>query len=107
MARSGESIEEPFSRQRYTFTKTAADTSGRFLEFQARVLPGGETSIGAPMHIHPKQTEYIKIEAGHMRVQLQDEEHVLAPGDEIEIRPGTPHTWHNAGHEELRFLARY
>ncbi|KAB7613763.1 cupin domain-containing protein [Amylibacter sp. SFDW26] len=49
---------------------------------------------GPPMHIHPEQTETFRVISGKMFIVLSDREQELREGEQIEILPNQPHTFH-------------
>lgn len=99
MARAGEVIESPDTR--LVFLKTAADTEVKLLRFEQFVEP-----IHAPVpdHIHPHQEERFEVLSGRMCVRAARSEKILGPGEEVVVPPGTPHTFWNAGEEELHHV---
>src|SRR4051812_8883944 len=54
MAHAGQTIQNPVSGERITFTKTAADTNGELLELDIELAPDGAVP---GMHVHPAQEE--------------------------------------------------
>lgn len=99
MAYAGKEIESPSTR--LVFEKTAADTDGELLRFE-QFVKGGNPEV--PEHIHPKQEERFVVHSGRMGVRAAGSEKVLGPGEEILVPPGTPHTFWNAGDEELHHV---
>jgi mannose-6-phosphate isomerase-like protein (cupin superfamily) len=104
MARAGDVIDSPVIGERVIFRKTAADTNGEFLEIECISRPG---SSGPIEHIHLTQEERFEVLSGVMLVQIAGREERLEAGQSIVIPRGTPHKFHNAGTEDLRFVAEF
>jgi hypothetical protein len=59
--RPGQTVENPVTGERFTFTATAASTEGELLAFDFALKPGG----AVPMpHVHPEQSERFEVVAG-------------------------------------------
>jgi mannose-6-phosphate isomerase-like protein (cupin superfamily) len=63
--------------------------------------------IRPPLHVHVHQRERFEVLHGQAAVQLGSSEHALRPSDSIVADPRVPHTWRNAGQEELRMLVEF
>ena len=96
MAYAGKKIESPTTR--LVFKQTASDTDGELLQFEQFIRANNPE---VPEHIHPDQEEKFVVLSGRMGVRASGNEQVLGPGEEILVPPGTPHTFWNAGEEEL------
>jgi len=95
----GQTLENPVTGERFTFTHTAATTGGELLAFDFALRPGG----AVPMpHVHPIQTERFEVLAGRMRFRVGLRTRVAEPGDVIEVAPGVMHSFANAGDDEAR-----
>jgi quercetin dioxygenase-like cupin family protein len=95
----GQTLENPVTGERFTFTHTAATTGGELLAFDFALRPGG----AVPMpHVHPIQTERFEVLAGRMRFRVGLRTRIAEPGDVIEVAPGVMHSFANAGDEEAR-----
>lgn len=99
MAYAGKEIESPTTR--LLFKQTASDTNGELLQFEQFVRGNNPE---AQEHIHPRQEERFVVISGTMGVRAEGKEQVLGPGEEVVVTPGTPHTFWNAGDEELHHL---
>jgi hypothetical protein len=75
MITPGQTIENPVTGERFTFTDTAATSGGELLAFDFALRPGGAVGLR-------------KVEAG--------------PGDVVEVAPGVAHSFANAGDDEAR-----
>src|SRR5687767_5139564 len=76
-------------------------TGGRFSLVEH---PLGARRLGAPLHTHHNEDEYSFILQGRVGLQLGEEEIEAGPGDLIFKPRGIPHTFWNAGDEEVRLL---
>jgi quercetin dioxygenase-like cupin family protein len=99
MARTGETIENPVTRERLTFVRTASDTAGEVLEVELAFAPGGFVPA---MHLHPGQEERFEVLAGSPRFHIGASERTGSPGETFVAAPGTPHRFWNAGPGEAR-----
>ena len=95
----GQTLENPVTGERFTFTDTAASTGGELLAFDFALKPGGAVPIP---HVHPIQTERFEVLAGRMRFRIGLRTLIAEPGDVIEVEPGVAHGFANAGEEEAR-----
>ncbi len=71
-------------------------------EISAALQYGGRWEV--PEHYHPHQEERFVVISGKMGVRAAGRERVLGPGEEVVVPPGTPHTFWNAGEEELHHV---
>jgi quercetin dioxygenase-like cupin family protein len=99
MITPGQTLENPVTGERFTFTDTAGSTGGELLAFELALRPGGAVPIP---HVHPIQTERFEVVAGLMRFRLGLRRRVAGPGDVVEVAPGVVHGFANAGDEEAR-----
>jgi len=97
--RPGQTVENPVTGERFTFTATAASSEGRLLAFDFALRPGG----AVPMpHVHPEQSERFEVVAGEMRFRVGLRTVVAGPGDVLVVEPGVAHSFANAGEDEAR-----
>jgi quercetin dioxygenase-like cupin family protein len=99
MITPGQTLENPVTGERFTFTATAATTNGELLAFDFALRPGGAVPIA---HVHPIQTERFEVVAGRMRFRVGLRIVIAEPGDVIEVAPGVAHSFANDGDEEAR-----
>ncbi len=99
VAYAGKTIESPTTR--LVFELTAADTNGELLRFE-QFVKGGTPEV--PEHYHLRQEERFVVISGRMGVRAAGKEQMLGPGEEIVVPPGTPHTFWNAGEEEMHHV---
>jgi quercetin dioxygenase-like cupin family protein len=95
----GQTLENPITGERFTFTDTARSTDGELLAFDLALRPGGAVPIP---HVHPIQTERFEVVAGRMRFRLGWRTVLAGPGEVVEVPPGVMHGFANAGEEEAR-----
>jgi quercetin dioxygenase-like cupin family protein len=99
MITPGQTLENPVTGERFTFTHTAATTNGELLAFDFALRPGGAVPIS---HVHPIQTERFEVLEGEMRFKVGFKTVVAGPGDVVEVAPGVRHSFANAGEQEAR-----
>jgi quercetin dioxygenase-like cupin family protein len=99
MITSGDTIENPVTGERFTFTQTSADTGGELLAFDFGLRPGGAVPIP---HVHPVQTERFEVVDGRMTFRVGLRKLHAGPGDVVEVPPGVAHSFANDGDEEAR-----
>ena len=99
MITPGQTLENPVTGERFTFTHTAASTGGELLAFDFALRPGGTVPIP---HVHPIQTERFEVVDGLMRFRVGLRKRIARPGDVVEVAPGVAHSFANAGPDEAR-----
>jgi quercetin dioxygenase-like cupin family protein len=99
MIKPGDTIENPVTGERFTFTHTAASTDGELLAFDFALRPGGSVPIP---HVHPIQTERFEVTEGRMRFRVGLRTVIAEHGDVIEVAPGVMHSFANAGDTEAK-----
>src|ERR1700749_3479812 len=67
MITPGQTLENPVTGERFTFTDTAASTDGELLGFDLELRVGGSVPIP---HVHPIQTERFQVLSGRMRFRI-------------------------------------
>ena len=95
----GDTLENPVTDERFTFTHTAASTDGELLAFDFALRPGGAVPIP---HVHPIQTERFEVTEGRMKFRVGFRTVIAGPGDVIEVEPGVMHSFANAGDTEAK-----
>ena len=99
MITPGQTLENPVTGERFTFTETAATTGGELLAFDFALRPGGAVPIP---HVHPIQTERFEVVSGRMRFRVGPRTVIAEAGDVVEVAPGVMHSFANAGDDEAR-----
>jgi quercetin dioxygenase-like cupin family protein len=95
----GQTLANPVTGERFTFTATASTTGGELLAFDFALRPGGAVPIP---HVHPVQTERFEVVEGLMRFRVGLRTRLAGPGDVVEVASGVMHSFANAGEEEAR-----
>jgi quercetin dioxygenase-like cupin family protein len=99
MISPGQTVENPVTGERFTFTHTAASTSGELLAFDFGLRPGGAVPLP---HVHPIQTERFEVVDGRVSFRVGRRKLEANPGDVVEVAPGVAHSFANAGDDEAR-----
>ena len=102
MAKSGDVLEHPVTREKIVVRKAARDTNGELFEVDIYLQPGG---FVAAEHIHPLQDEHFEVISGTLRGRVGGKEFAASPGEKFVAHAGTPHVWWNSGDDELHVLA--
>ena len=68
--------------------ETAATTDGEYVEFD---VVGRARGLIAQPHVHERQVERHEVIEGSMRLVMNGREHVLRPGEAMEVPPGVSH----------------
>jgi mannose-6-phosphate isomerase-like protein (cupin superfamily) len=96
---AGQTVENPVTGERLTFSETARDTDGEYTRFEALITPGGTL---ASAHLHPKQSERFEIVSGTLTMKVGSRKVEARPGDTVVIEPGVPHNFWNKTDEPVR-----
>jgi quercetin dioxygenase-like cupin family protein len=99
MITPGQTLENPVTGERFTFTHTAASTGGELLAFDFALRAGGAVPVP---HVHPIQTERFEVVSGLMRFRVGLRTVLAGPGEVVEVVPGVVHSFANAGEQEAR-----
>jgi mannose-6-phosphate isomerase-like protein (cupin superfamily) len=100
VARRGDSIYNPVTKEYITFLTTTEETGGELLEFECRVTPDG---IPLPPHVHETQEERFEVLSGTLGVMLGGKKFELKAGDRAVLPARVKHQWWNAGDTEVAF----
>jgi mannose-6-phosphate isomerase-like protein (cupin superfamily) len=103
VARVGQEMVNPVTRERFVWGQTAASTGGKFVEFDLHL---GEGATVAGRHTHPHQREDFRVESGAILLRRGNSEERLEPGDERSVDPGVAHTWANVGGGDAHVVVR-
>jgi mannose-6-phosphate isomerase-like protein (cupin superfamily) len=99
LVHNGERADFPALGNRYLLRGDRSE--GRFALIEQTIPP---RKLAAPMHVHEREDEYSFVLAGRMGAQIGEEVVEAGPG-ELVLKPrGIPHTFWNAGDEEVRVL---
>jgi mannose-6-phosphate isomerase-like protein (cupin superfamily) len=99
MISPGQTLENPVTGERFSFTETSASTGGELLAFELRLRPGGAVPIP---HVHPIQTERFEVVDGRMSFRVGLRRVLAGHGDVVEVQPGVAHSFANAGETDAR-----
>lgn len=67
---------------------------------EERIPPGA----GEVRHFHNHARQLLYVIAGHLNVEVESAEHLLAPGDSLEVPPLARHTVRNGSSVAVSFL---
>jgi quercetin dioxygenase-like cupin family protein len=98
MARSGDVLEHPITKERIVIRKSARDTGGALVQADFYMQPGGFVAVE---HIHPILEERFEVISGTLRGRVAGKEFTGGPGEKVVVPAGTPHVWWNSGADEL------
>jgi quercetin dioxygenase-like cupin family protein len=96
VAKAGDIIENPVTRERIIFLKTTRETNGELLRFED-VLPPGFSIFE---HFHPHQEERHEVLSGTLRGRVGGQERDYAEGERVVGPAGVPHAWRNSSSEQ-------
>jgi len=88
MAHAGDTLDISQLGFRVLLKRTATETDGAELELEVSGRPRGFIT---QEHVHPSQLERHEMIAGAMKLVLDGHDHILVPGDSIEVPAGTAH----------------
>jgi quercetin dioxygenase-like cupin family protein len=97
---AGDTLENPVTKERMTFLKTAADTNGEYVLIELTAAPG---AVVAAAHVHPSQTETFEVISGKLAAKVGRKKIEAKAGEVLAVEPGVSHKWWNAGEDELVF----
>ena len=100
MIEKGQTLVNPVTGERMTFVETAAETGGQRVVIELHADPGGSV---AAAHVHPSQWETFDVVSGTLGAKVGGRTTEAGPGKTLGVAPGMPHTWWNAGDDELVF----
>ena len=95
MTRSGDVVDDPVLRQRYSFSHTSDDDGGEVLHVDTWVEPGG----GVTPHVHAAMEERFHVLEGTPRFLAGRTWSTAAPGDVVVVPAGVRHSYRNDGDE--------
>lgn len=84
----------------YRFLVTAADTDGKYAQFEAIVPPGG----GPPPHVHSREEEGFFVLEGEITFISGERRFVAGPGSFVNMPIGTPHCFKNETDRPARMM---
>jgi mannose-6-phosphate isomerase-like protein (cupin superfamily) len=94
MFKKGDVFDNPVTGERATILLGTRETRGERLVVELELQGAG---FGSALHKHPSIHERLKVVSGRVGIIIQDEISIAEPGKMIEIGPGVPHRFWNAG----------
>jgi uncharacterized protein YndB with AHSA1/START domain/mannose-6-phosphate isomerase-like protein (cupin superfamily) len=88
MVKSGDVLDVAALGIRFEVRRTAAETAGELVEFD---VVGRSRGFVLQAHVHERQAERHEVVEGGMRLVVDGLEHVLGPGDAVEVPAGAKH----------------
>jgi quercetin dioxygenase-like cupin family protein len=85
MARSGDVLENPVTRERMVCREVARDTGGELLQADLSVGPGG---FVAAEHIHAKQEDRFEVVAGLLKLRFDGTVKTMRAGEVAVVPAG-------------------
>jgi mannose-6-phosphate isomerase-like protein (cupin superfamily) len=98
MAHEGQTIHNPRTGQRITFTSLAPEE----LRFDSAMAPGAGREA---LHVHPRQESGVEVSGGSLVVEIDGVRHDVPAGERIAIPRRTPHRFWNDGDVDAEFVA--
>lgn len=103
MAQINHTLTNPAIGHWVSFLQTAEQTDGELLQIEYTV-ERPEPRPAIPLHKHLKCEERFGVVHGTLGIVLNQRQLLLYAGDSVVIPPGTPHTFWNAGQDQVRFI---
>ncbi|HWC32276.1 MAG TPA: cupin domain-containing protein, partial [Actinomycetota bacterium] len=100
---AGDVLWNPLTGEKALVLESAEETGGERIVAEFAVERGGFVHGGDHVHDHVK--EHFDVEEGEIAFNLDGEERVVGPGEQLTVEPGTWHRWWNAGQGEVRIRA--
>ena len=97
-------IELKATGETITFTKSAADTKGEFVETLITLPASGD---GPPTHRHVLQTELFEAIDGKLGLDCGDKKIVLEPGQSFTVPANTLHRCYSVDRTPIKFKATF
>ena len=99
MFRKGDIFDNPVTGERATILLGTRETRGERLVVELELRGAG---FGSPLHVHPSIHERLTVVSGRVGIMIQDAISIAELGKMIEIPPGVPHRFWNAGIVEAK-----
>lgn len=84
----------------YRFIATAADTGGKYTQFEAIVQPGG----GPPPHVHSREEEGFFVIEGEVAFYVGEQRVLASAGSFVNMPIGVPHRFKNESTNVARMI---
>ncbi|MEM7117388.1 MAG: cupin domain-containing protein [Chloroflexota bacterium] len=99
---SGRILDNPQTKEKITFLKTAEDTNGEYVRMQIVLPPGGHV----PMNVHQAYSEGYEVVNGRLDVAIgeKDNHKVIGAGNKILAEKGIAHHYWNDSQDPVEFI---
>lgn len=101
MLKRGDVFDNPVTGERATIRLGTRETRGERLVIELELRGAG---FGLALHRHPSIHERIRVESGSVGISIDGVVSIAELGKTIEIPPGVPHKFWNAGILEAKIL---
>jgi quercetin dioxygenase-like cupin family protein len=101
--KAGNVFNNPVTGESGYIRKGTEETNGELLIADLRVRPGGAV-VGE--HYHPTIRERFTVVKGQIGYKLGGKKGVVVAGQTLDLPPGIPHDWWNAGTYEARVIVQ-
>src|ERR1700761_2773325 len=101
MFKKGDVFDNPVTGERATVLLGTRETRGDRLVVELELRGAG---FGSPLHTHPSIHERMTVMSGRVGIVIQDVISIAEIGRMIEIAPGVPHRFWNAGIVEAKLI---
>ena len=86
------------------FLKTGKETNGKLLEIECY---NPKSDAREPVHVHPKQESSNTVISGQLHFMINGKEHIIGPGERIDIPRGVPHSFWNQSETTAHHIAQF
>ena len=104
MAQIGQCIENSVTGQTIIFRATGQETNNEVFQAEGIFKPGGFAGV---LHLHPFQEERFEVLQGTAGFKIGHNSVQLGPGEKIVVPAGQPHTFWNAGQDEMQVIFEF
>ncbi|HVQ59703.1 MAG TPA: cupin domain-containing protein [Solirubrobacterales bacterium] len=101
MSRRGQVLDNPVTGERVVMLTDPEEHPEKVLVAHLFVRPGGRVALA---HRHPTIVERFHVVRGQVGFLIDEEKHLLGPGESAEIPAGTLHDWWQVGDEEAEVV---
>ena len=104
MVKRGDKISNPWTGQTMHFLKTGKETNGKLLEIECY---NPKSDAREPVHVHPKQESSNTVLSGQLHFLINGKEHIIGPGNRIDIPRGVSHCFWNEDDMPAHHIAQF
>jgi mannose-6-phosphate isomerase-like protein (cupin superfamily) len=101
MLKRGDVFDNPITGERATIRLGTRETRGDRLVVDLELRGAG---FGSPLHLHPSIHERLRVVSGSVGISIDGIVAIADVGKTIEIPPGVPHRFWNAGIVEAKLM---